>query len=90
MKSICKSKLEHLQDVQQFYARQLDLSPKAQAESKLVYLQAFIHQLGLQPSGKADLERRFERFGNCERMPDEFTPHFYGRLRRWLDRDIEG
>jgi hypothetical protein len=86
----CKSNLEHLEEVRQFWTQQRNLCPEEQIESKLVHLQVFIQQLGQQPSGKADLKRRFERFGDCKRMPDEATPQFYGRLRRWLDRDIEG
>jgi hypothetical protein len=30
------------------------------------------------------------QFGECKREPGEGTSHFYGRLRRWLDRDIKG
>lgn len=90
MNPICKSKLIHLEEVQQFWTQQRNLCPKDQIESKLVHLQVFIQQLGQTPSGKAELKRRFERFGYCNRMPGEFTPPFYGRLRHWLDRDIEG
>ena len=85
-----KTKLEDVEDVQQFWTRQFNLSPKDQVESKLVHLQTFIRQLGQDSSGRAELKRRFERFGDCERMPGELTPQFYGRLRRWLDRDIDG
>ena len=90
MNSVCKSKLEQLAEVQQFWTEQRNLCPKDQIESKLVHLQVFIQQLGQATSGAAELKRRFERFGDCQRMPGEITPHFYGRLRRWLDRDIEG
>jgi hypothetical protein len=90
MNSICKSKLVPLEEVQQFWAEQRKLSPKEQVESKLAHLEVFIQQLGQEKSGKAELKRRFERFGECKRMPDEITTQFYGRLRRWLDRDIDG
>ncbi len=89
MEPTCKAKLEQLEEVQQFWTRQLNLPPKDQAENKLVHLQAFIQQLGQETSGKAELKRRFERFGDCERMPGELTPQFYGRLRRWLDKEID-
>lgn len=90
MKLICKAKRESMEEVQQFWTQQGGLSPVDQAESKLVQLQAFICQLSQGPDGQAELQRRFERFGDCKRMPGEFTLQFYGRLRRWLDRDIEG
>lgn len=90
MKSVCKAKREQMEDVQQFWTQQESLSPQDQAETKLVQLQVFIRQLGQGAGGQAELKRRFERFGDCKRMPGEFTLQFYGRLRRWLDRDIEG
>jgi hypothetical protein len=90
MNSICKSKLEHLVEVQEFWTQQRNLCPKDQIESKLAHLQVFIQQLGQATSGKAELQCRFERFGDCQRLPDEITSKFYGRLRRWLDRDIDG
>jgi hypothetical protein len=90
MNPICKSKLVPLEEVQRFWGEQRNLSPKEQVEGKLVRLQVFIQQLEQTTSGKADLKRRFKRFGECQRMPDEITSRFYGRLRRWLDRDIEG
>ncbi len=89
MNPTCKSNLEHLEEVQHFWTQQRNLCPKDQIESKLEHLQMFIQQLGQEPSGKADLKRRFERLGACQRLPSEITPHFYGRLRRWLDTDIE-
>jgi hypothetical protein len=87
---VCKSKLVPLEEVQQFWAEQRKLCPKDQVESKLAHLQMFIQQLGQETSGKAELKRRYERFGECQRMPGEITVQFYGRLRRWMDRDIEG
>lgn len=90
MKSICKAKREQMEDVQQFWTQQGSLSPQDQAEMKLEQLQAFICQLSHGPGGQAELKRRFERFGDCKRIPGEFTLQFYGRLRRWLDRDIDG
>lgn len=76
-------------EVQQFWNQQRRLSSIDQTESKLVQLQAFIRQLGQGADGQAELQRRSERFGDCQRMPGEITLHFYGRLRRWLDRRLE-
>ena len=90
MNPTCKSNLEHLEEVQQYWTQQRNLSPKDQIESKLAHLQMFIQQLGQETSGKAELKRRVELFGDCKRMPGEITPQFFARLRRWLDRDIEG
>jgi hypothetical protein len=89
MNSVCKSKLVYLEEVQQFWTEQRNLCPKDQVESKLVHLQTFIQQLEQTPSGKVELKCRFKRFGDCKRMPGEITPQFYGRLRRWLDREID-
>ena len=90
MNSVCKSKLVYLEKVQQFWTQQRNLCPQDQIESKLVYLQEFIQQLGQTTSGKVELKRRFKSFGDCKRMPNEITPQFYGRLRHWLDRAIDG
>ncbi len=88
MNAICKSKLVHLEEVQQFWSRQRNLTPEEQIESKLIHLQTFIAQLERTTSGQVELKSRMERFGDCKRMRGEGTSPFYGRLRRWLDRDI--
>ncbi|HEY5315296.1 MAG TPA: hypothetical protein VIK18_22380 [Pirellulales bacterium] len=89
MNPTCKSKQENLDEVQQFWDRQRNLSPEEQIESKLAHLQGFILQLEKSTSGQAELRSRLSRFGECKREAGESTSHFYGRLRRWLDRDVK-
>lgn len=57
-------------------------------EEKLAQLQVSIEQLKQTPAGAAMLEQRIKTFGECNRIEDETSGQFYGRLRRWLDRDI--
>ena len=90
MRSTYKSNLGHLAKVQNYWVQQRDLSFKDRVQSKLTHLQVFIQQLEQEPSGKAELQCRVELFGDCKQMPDETTAQFYSRIRRWLDRDIEG
>lgn len=89
MNPTCKSKQENLEEVQQFWDRQRSLSPEEQIASKLAHLQGFIQQLEKSASGQAELSSRLKRFGECKRTAGEGTSHFYGRLRRWLDRDLK-
>jgi len=35
------------------------------------------------------LQHRIDRFGDCKPLPDESDRHFYGKLRRWLDGDLQ-
>jgi hypothetical protein len=88
MNSICKSKLEKLEEVQNFWTRQGNLSADEQVESRLESLQTFILQLERTPSGQAELKSRLKRFGPCQRARGEGAPQFYGRLRLWLDRTV--
>lgn len=90
MNPTCKSRLKDLEIVRQFWNQQRNLSPEKQVERKLGHLQAFIQQLEQTPSGMDELRRRFRRFGDCKQVASETTMQFHGRLRCWLDRDIEG
>ncbi len=55
---------------------------------KLKRLLAFISHLERTPPGAAELRRRINLFGKCERGEDETAGQFCARLRHWLDRDL--
>ena len=84
------SKLCDLETVRNKQARYDALSIDAQAQERLGHLRAFIDQLSQTPTGKADLSRRVLAFGPCERAAGESHRHFYGRLRVWIDTELQG
>ena len=83
-----QSKREDLETSVNYRLQLTKLLPERLVYERLSLLQIFIGQLGDTPTGFADLRRRTERFGDCQRTEGEMATHFYGRLRRWLDRDI--
>ena len=84
-----QSKQDDLKAVLQHRAWQAELGPDELIAERLVQLQAFISQLADTPHGREEIRRRIERFGECTRRDDETANQFHGRLRRWLDRDLE-
>jgi hypothetical protein len=58
------------------------------AEENLTQLQSSIEQLKQTPEGTAELQCRIRAFGECRRIEGETSGQFYGKLRRWLDREI--
>ena len=63
--------------------------PTEQIKEKLADLQRFIQQLAHTPHGQADLQQRVRMFGECMQDACENDRDFYGKLRRWLERDCE-
>jgi hypothetical protein len=85
-----KSKEEDLEAALQSRVRQGNMPPNEQIKEKLAHLQTFVRQLARTNEGQADLQRRFQLFGDCAPVPGESESQFYGRLRCWLDRDAVG
>ena len=83
-----KTKQDDLETGVNYRAQLTELLPERLVDERLAQLQIFIKQLANTPTGLADLRRREERFGNCQQSEGETASQFYGRLRRWLDRDI--
>ena len=83
-----KTKREDLETGVNYRLRLTNLLPEMLVDERLTQLQTFIKQLANTPTGLADLKIRGERFGNCQQSEGETASQFYGRLRRWLDRDI--
>lgn len=83
-----KTKVEDLEAAQQVRARLSNLAPDEQIREKLSNLSGFVQQLAQTDAGKADLDRRTRMFGPCKRAAGESNRDYYGRLRRWLDRDL--
>jgi hypothetical protein len=84
-----KTKVEDLEAALHARIRQKSLLPAERFREKLTDLRTFIHQLARTDEGKADLQRRLDRFGDCRPLPEESDRHFYGKLRRWLDYDVQ-
>lgn len=84
-----KSNMEDLAAARQARIRQQNLPPTEQIKEKLADLQRFILQLAHTPHGLADLQQRVGMFGECKPVPGESDRDFYGKLRRWLERDCE-
>ena len=57
-------------------------------EEDLDKLLVSIEQMQQTPEGAAELQRRVKAFGKCERIEGETSGQFYGKLRRWLNREI--
>ena len=72
----------------QYKSQQETLRNEELNRDKLTQLMAFVDRLKETPPGFAELKRRTELFGECNRIDGETSGQFYGRLRRWLDRGI--
>jgi hypothetical protein len=84
-----KSKREDLEVTLLYKSRQENMLVADLIDEKLTQLQMFIGQLTHTPHGRAELETRIKRFGECKRIEGESSAQFYGRLRHWLDRDFQ-
>jgi len=84
-----KSNVEDLAAALQARIRQENLPPEERIKEKLADLQRFIQQLARTPHGQADLQQRVQMLGECTQDPGESDRDFYGKLRRWLERDCE-
>ena len=58
-------------------------------EGQLTQLLESVSRLKETPPGAAELEHRIKLFGECKRNEGETSGEFYGRLRHWLDRDVQ-
>lgn len=91
MKNLTRqSKSDHWDAIAQSQLRFEQLSPDEQIREKLAQLLEFIRQLATTTHGQAELQHRERRFGACVQAAEEGPHAFYGRLRRWLDRDLQG
>ena len=84
-----KSKRDDLEAMLQYGSWQQTLLVDERIEEKLAQLQVFVGQLTATPHGRAELECRTKRFGDCQRIETETSGQYYSKLRHWLDRDIE-
>ena len=83
-----KANREDNEKTLQYKSRQETLLDEELIEDKLTQLLDSISQLGHAPAGAADLLRRTNLFGGCNRIEGETSGQFYVRLRHWLDREI--
>jgi hypothetical protein len=81
-------KHEYLESAREARARQLELPPDELIKAKLAQLQSFVSQLEKTEYGRADLRARVRAHGDCTIEAGETDRQFYGRLRKWLDRDV--
>ena len=72
----------------QYKSRQEALLDAELIEVKLVQLLAFVGKLKRTPEGAIEIQRRTKLFGECKRGDGDSSAEYYGKLRRWLDRDI--
>lgn len=82
------TKLDDWAAMEQSQQRYQQLPRDEQMHEKLLQLRMFIRQLQDTPQGRLDLEQRARVLGPCERGDDEDAGTFYGRLRRWIDKDL--
>jgi hypothetical protein len=80
------SKFEALEELQDFMVRQQTLPKSDLIEQKLIQLETFVRQLAHTPNGRAELQRRQLRYGECKPNPGESSEQYYARLRYWIDR----
>jgi len=66
----------------------MNLPPEELIKAKLAQLQSFVSQLEKTEYGRADLRARVRAHGACTIESGESDRQFYGRLRKWLDRDV--
>lgn len=88
MHRISNSKRVDLQQVVVQQARQAAMSRGELIAEKLAQLQLFVAQLSSTPEGRAELAERTRCFGCCARVDGETAKQFHGRLRHWLDRNL--
>jgi hypothetical protein len=79
---------EYLESARQARARQMNLPPNELIKAKLAQLQSFVSQLEKTEYGRADLRARVRAHGACTIEAGETDRQFYGKLRKWLDRDV--
>ncbi len=72
----------------QYKSRQETMLDEDLAEDNLTELLLLISRLDGTPPGAAEIQRRTTLFGECKRIEGETTAQFYGRLHRWLGRDL--
>ena len=84
-----KSNIADLEAARQASLRRQSLPPEEQIKEKLADLQTFIQLLAHTPHGKADLQQRVRMLGECTQDAGESDRDFYGKLRRWLERNCE-
>ena len=82
-------KIDGLEEARRFARRQSNLSADELLSAKLDDLRIFIRQLGETETGSADLHRRTQLFGDCVPASGDNDRQYYGKLRRWLDRDFK-
>ena len=58
-------------------------------EGLLTQLLESVSRLKETPPGAVELQHRITLFGDCKRNEGETSGEFYGRLRHWLDRDVQ-
>jgi hypothetical protein len=84
-----KTKQENLAQTRLYRSRQAELLADDVIEEKLTQLLVFIGQLNHTPHGRAEIERRVSRYGECNRLEGETSGQFYAKLRNWLDKTCE-
>jgi hypothetical protein len=73
----------------QYQSPQDALLVEERNEGLLTQLLESIGRFEQTPPGAAELQRRITLFGDCKRDEGETSGEFYGRLRHWLDRDVQ-
>jgi hypothetical protein len=83
-----KANREDNEKTLQYQSRQQAQLAEELSEDKLTQLLALISSLEKTPAGAAELERRTQLLGKCERIEGETAGQFHTRLRHWFDRDL--
>ena len=73
----------------QYQSPQDALLVEERNEGLLTQLLESVNRLKETPPGAAEIERRITLFGECNRNEGETSGEFYGRLRHWLDREVQ-
>jgi len=81
-------KAEGVEAVREARLRHESLSGDARVEDNLTHLETYVRQLSSTAHGKAELDRRRNKFGPCVQLPGESRRDYFGRLRTWIDRDL--
>lgn len=82
------SKQEDLAAIANHRHRFDNLSNSDQMHERLSQLQTFVRQLANTDQGRDELQQRTTLLGPCHPTVNETPSIFYGRLRRWLDKDL--
>ena len=72
----------------QYQSRREGMLEEELTEDNLTQLLVFVSHLDQTPPGAAELQRRRQILGECERIEGETSAQFYARLRQWLDKDM--